>query len=123
MWLPLLFLLLGIGLGFLTDVSVPEHFASYLSIAILAALDTLIGGIKGYLNNEFDPHNFLTGFFFNITLAVIITFIGDQLGVDLYLAAVVAFGLRLFNNLSIIRHHLFNYYQEKRKKRIKNAGN
>ncbi|NTW05851.1 MAG: small basic family protein, partial [Peptococcaceae bacterium] len=35
-----------------------------------------------------------------------LAFIGERLGIDLYLAAVVAFGVRLFQNLAIIRRNL-----------------
>ena len=39
-------------------------------------------------------------------LAAGLTFLGDRLGVELYYAAIVAFGVRLFNNLARIRRHL-----------------
>jgi len=39
-------------------------------------------------------------------LAGSLTFLGDRLGVELYYAAVVAFGVRLFNNLAIIRRRI-----------------
>jgi small basic protein len=35
-----------------------------------------------------------------------LTFIGDQLGVELYLAAIFAFGVRLFDNLARMRRRL-----------------
>ncbi|WP_181348910.1 small basic family protein [Thalassobacillus sp. CUG 92003] len=108
MWLPILFLIIGISLGFLTDIRVPEEYASYLSIAVLAAFDTLFGGVRAYLENKFDEIIFLTGFFFNITLAAALAFLGVQLGVDLYLAAIFAFGVRLFQNIASIRRHLID---------------
>jgi small basic protein len=37
---------------------------------------------------------------------VFLTVLGDRLGVELYYAAIVAFGVRLFNNLAIIRRLL-----------------
>ena len=49
MWLPLLGLLIGVILGLLTDIKIPEEYANYLSIAVLAALDTLVGGIRAHL--------------------------------------------------------------------------
>jgi len=113
MWMPVLFLLIGVGLGLLTDISIPEMYISYLSIAILAAMDTLFGGIKAHFEKNFDQMTFISGFFFNIGLALILTFIGDQLGVDLYLVAILAFGLRLFQNISIIRRHLFKLPSKK----------
>ncbi|MDC3412838.1 small basic family protein [Aquibacillus sp. 3ASR75-11] len=103
MWLPALFLVVGILLGFLSNITIPEEYANYLSISVLAAFDTLFGGIRAHLENKFDEKIFISGFFFNVSLAALLAFLGVQLGIDLYLAAVFAFGVRLFQNLSIIR--------------------
>lgn len=106
MWLPVFGLIVGIILGLLTDIKIPEEYANYLSIAVLAALDTLFGGIRAYLQNIFDEKVFVSGFFFNIALAASLAFLGVHLGVDLYLAAIFAFGVRLFQNISLIRRIL-----------------
>lgn len=107
-WLPLIGLLIGILLGLTTDFTVPPAYANYLSIAVLAALDTLFGGLRAYLQNTFDIEVFVSGFFFNTLLAVGLAFLGVHLGIDLYLAAIFAFGVRLFNNIAIIRRHLIH---------------
>jgi small basic protein len=114
MWLMVLFLGLGVGLGLLSDFSIPAIYSNYLSLAILAAFDTLLGGIRAHFEHVFNQYIFVTGFFFNITLAIILTFIGEQLGVDLYLAAVFAFGWRLFQNIAIIRRRLFDKWQQQK---------
>lgn len=114
MWLIVLFLGLGIGLGLLSDFSIPALYSNYLSLAILAAFDTLLGGIRAHFEHVFNQFIFVTGFFFNITLAIILTFIGEQLGVDLYLAAVFAFGWRLFQNIAIIRRRLIDRWQQQK---------
>ncbi len=69
MWLPLLGLLLGISLGLLSDIQIPQVYGNYLSIAVLAALDTLFGGIRAHLQQVYDDKVFVSGFFFNIALA------------------------------------------------------
>ncbi|GEN55700.1 small basic protein [Halolactibacillus alkaliphilus] len=114
MWLSLLFLAIGIGLGLLSNFSIPAIYSNYISIAILAAFDTLLGGIRAHFEHVFNQHIFVTGFFFNITLAIFLTFIGEQLGVDLYLAAVFAFGWRLFQNIAIIRRRLFDRWEQRK---------
>ena len=38
-------------------------------------------------------------------VAVGLTFVGDRLGIDLYLVALFAFGLRIFQNVALIRRH------------------
>ncbi|ERN53228.1 small basic family protein [Alkalihalophilus marmarensis] len=114
MWLPVIGLLLGVLLGIMTEFRVPAEYSNYLSIAVLAALDTLFGGIRAHLQETFDSNVFVTGFFFNILLAAGLAFLGVHLGVDLYLAAIFAFGVRLFNNIAVIRRMLLSKWQAKR---------
>ncbi len=117
MWLPLLGLLLGLGLGLLSDMQIPVIYQNYLSIAVLAALDTLLGGIRAQLQEVYDDKVFVSGFFFNVLLAAGLAFLGVHLGVDLYLAAIFAFGVRLFQNIAVIRRILLVRYDERKKVR------
>lgn len=106
MWLPLLGLMLGIVIGLIFPYQVPVAYAKYMSVAALAALDSVFGGLRAGMEDKFDSSIFLSGFFSNTILAGILAYIGDQLGVELYMAAVFAFGVRLFQNLAIIRRYL-----------------
>ncbi|MCP8616598.1 small basic family protein [Salirhabdus salicampi] len=115
MWLAVLFFIIGSALGLLTNIQIPTRYEDYLSIAVLAAFDTLVGGIRAHLEYKFDDKVFVTGFFFNITLAALLAFVGVQLGIDLYLAAVVAFGVRLFQNIALIRRNVLERYDKNRK--------
>lgn len=122
MWLPLLGLTLGLALGLLTNIEIPAMYESYLTIALLAALDTLFGGIRAHLQQEYNDKVFISGFFFNIALAIGLAFIGIHLGVDLYLAAIFAFGVRLFQNIAVIRRILISKWECKHiKNREKNV--
>ena len=51
----------------------------------------------------------VSGFFVNAILAMALTYLGQKLNIDIYLAAVVVFVGRMFNNLGTIRR----YYVEK----------
>jgi small basic protein len=84
----------------------PQAYAKYMSVAALAALDSVFGGIRSAMEDHFDQSIFVTGFFSNALLAAGLAFAGERLGIDLYLAAVVAFGVRIFQNLGVIRRHL-----------------
>ncbi|WP_227767094.1 small basic family protein [Zhaonella formicivorans] len=106
MWLPLLGLLIGVLIGLLFPYQIPVAYAKYMSVAALAALDSVFGGLRSGMENKFDSGIFLSGFFSNTLLAGLLAYIGDQLGVELYMAAVFAFGVRLFQNLAIIRRFL-----------------
>jgi small basic protein len=105
-WLPILGLLVGLALGMAFSLTIPADYSRYTAMALLAAFDSVLGAVRAELDGEFDNRIFLTGFFANIILASVLTFLGDRLGVELYIAAIVAFGVRMFNNLAIIRRQL-----------------
>ncbi len=99
-------IVLGIIVGYFIPITSSGVYSIYFSVAILAAIDTLFGGIRANLEERFDSVIFISGFFGNSFIAFALAYLGDQLGVPLYYAAVFAFGTRLFNNFSIIRRHV-----------------
>ena len=105
---------LGVILG-LNLPTISYSYSGYLAIAIIAALDSVFGGISSSLKKNFDIKIFVTGFFGNAILAMLLTYLGERLNVDIYLAAVIVFVGRMFNNLAIIRR----YYVELRTKKAK----
>ncbi len=105
MWLPLVGLLTGVILGLLLQVDVSFELARYSAVAILAALDSILGAVRAELDGNYDNRIFISGFVVNALVAVLLTFVGDRLGLDLYLVALIAFGLRIFQNVAIIRRH------------------
>jgi small basic protein len=102
--------LIGIIIGFLLPWDIPVNFVQYSAIAILTALDAIFGGIRAQLEQKFNFYRFISSFFTNAALAALLAYLGDKLGVDIYLGAVVAFSIRLFQNLSIIREELFDRF-------------
>jgi len=105
MWLPLLGLLTGVVIGLSFSISVPADYARYTAMAILAAIDSIMGAISAELDGRYENDVFVTGLFSNMLVAGGLTFLGDRLGVEMYYAAIVAFGARIFNNLAIARRH------------------
>lgn len=104
MWLVVpLFLILGILGGIYFPIILPVYLTKYLAVAILAALDSVVGGVRAYQEGNYNSIILMTGFVTNSILAAVLAFIGDQIGVALYIAAVVAFGVRIFQNLAIFR--------------------
>lgn len=114
MWLPFLGLIVGILFGSIFTFAVPVLYAKYLSVAVLAGLDSLTGGYRAVLEDKFDGTILISGFFTNALFAAGLAYLGDLLGLDLYLAAVIAFGLRLFSNISFIRRHLIENHRKKK---------
>lgn len=100
---PLFGVLLGLAIGFFGEFTVPPHLAPYTAVALLAAFDSLLGGLRAALEKQFEDSIFVTGLLSNTLLAALLAFIGDRIGINLYLAALVAFGVRIFQNLALIR--------------------
>ena len=96
---------LGFGLVYFTGAALPTQYAQYLSLAALAGLDSLIGGVRAGTEGKFKSDVFISGFLTNTLLAAFLAYLGDVMGQPLGLAAVVALGGRIFVNLSIIRRH------------------
>lgn len=123
MWIIMVGFVVGIVVGVLSPFTFPVIYARYLSIAVLAALDTAFGGLRSSLEHTYDNGVFITGFFTNALLAAGLVFLGDRIGVsDLYLAGVAAMGIRIFNNLGIIRRSLFTQWGLLRKKEDATPG-
>ena len=102
-------LVVGIVLGVVVQPDVPAGLQPYLPIAVVAALDTLAGGLRVSLDGAFDAHVFITSFLFNVLIAAFLVFLGDQLGVgsQLSTAVIVVLGIRIFSNAAAIRRLLF----------------
>jgi small basic protein len=103
--LPLAGLALGVLLGFILQVDVSFEISRYMAVAIVAALDSVLGAARAELDGVYDNRIFISGFVTNALVAVLLTFIGDRLGLDLYLVALITFGPRIFQNVALIRRH------------------
>ena len=108
-------ILIGCILGALIGMNAPMisyTYSSYLAIAIIAALDSVFGGITSVIKKIF-----VTGFFGNAILAILLTILGQKLNVDIYLAAIVVFVGRMFVNLGIIRRYYVDKWSAEFEKR------
>ena len=116
-----LVMIIACVLGVIVGLNAPMisyTYSSYLAIAIIAALDSVFGGVASVINKKFDMKIFISGFFGNAILAILLTVLGEKLNIDIYLAAIVVFVGRMFNNLGIIRR----YYVEKWTEKVKNKS-
>ena len=113
--------ILGVAVGLNAPI-ISYTYSSYLAIAIIAALDSVFGGVASVINKKFDMKIFISGFFGNAVLAILLTVLGEKLNVDIYLAAIVVFVGRMFNNLGIIRRYYVEKWTEKVKNKSEKAG-
>jgi len=116
-------IIIGCILGALIGINAPiisYTYSSYLAIAIVAALDSVFGGVSSVVQKKFDLKIFLSGFFGNAILSMALTYLGERLNVDIYLAAIIVFVGRMFTNLAIIRRYYVDKWCEKVENRKKN---
>ena len=121
----LIAIILGCVIGALIGINLPMisyTYSGYLAIAIIAALDSVFGGITSTLKKNFDLKIFVTGFFGNAILSILLTYLGQKLNVDIYLAAIVVFVGRMFNNLAIIRRFYIEKWSRNKEKTDKNSN-
>ena len=105
---------LGVTLGLIMPYNLTSNTLPYVAVAIIAALDSIFGGILANYNKRFSNYVFMTGLISNAVLAVVLTYVGNILGINLSFAAIVVFGVRIFNNLANIRRVTIDKYVLKR---------
>ena len=118
-------ILIGCILGALIGINapvIPYTYSTFLAIAVVAALDSVFGGITSVLKKNFDLTIFISGFFCNSLLSIALTYLGQKLNLDIYLAALVVFVGRMFTNLTIIRRHYLEKWLSKNHKKVKDLG-
>jgi len=101
---------LGVTLGLIVPYNLTSDTLPYVAVAIIAALDSVFGGVVANISKRFSIQVFMTGLISNAILAVILTYVGNMLGINLSFAVIVVFGVRLFNNLANIRRSVVDSY-------------
>ena len=100
-------------------------YSEYLAIAIVAALDTIFGGVVASIKKNFDMGVFISGFLGNAILSILLTYLGARSNVDIYLAAIFVFVGRIFFNLGVIRRYYLekctNFFKAQKSKKTEKA--
>lgn len=132
--LPIIALAAGFGLFWmpLKGYTLNEAMAPYTAIALLAGFDTVLGGWRAWLTDQFDDLVFVSGFFVNALLAAGLVMLGERLGLEagfadgqisiMMIGAVVVFSSRIFNNLAVLRRLLIDRLRERRAPAGSGAG-
>ena len=102
-------------IGLLLDVNIPDTLSPYMSVAILACLDSVFGAVRASLSKNFKSDIFISGFFGNAVLAAGLAYLGDKLGIPMYIAAVIVFGGRIFDNFAVIRRLLIERLKSRKR--------
>ena len=72
---------------------------------IYAVAGLIFGIVVGVpaMEGDYDNTVFLSGFLVNMALAVFFCYAGILMDIDFYLVVILVLGMRIFNNLAIIR--------------------
>ena len=96
-------LVIGIIAGIYCPFSIPPEYARLLAVAVMAGLDAVLGGIRASMVSNYDTDVFISGFFINGLLGAFLCYAGNMIGIDLYMVAILIFGMRIFQNIGVIR--------------------
>jgi small basic protein len=125
--LPFIAVALGFAVfyGPMRGFEADETVARYMAIAVLAGLDTVLGGVRAWWDEQFDDAVFISGFFVNSLLAAGLVAMGERLGLEtgfgdqrisvMMVAAVVVFSTRIFNNLAALRRMIIERWRAQRR--------
>lgn len=116
MILIILGLIFGLLIGTFLQLNIPPEYARYTAVAIVGIMDSIFGAFRAQSEEKYDTTIFLTGLGFNMIMAMIITYFGDKLNLDLYVAVLVAFTIRIFLNIGIIKTKTIEHWRSRRNK-------
>ncbi|MBV9935080.1 MAG: small basic family protein [Actinobacteria bacterium] len=105
--LALLGLLVGAIIAIVVHPTVSPEMSRYVALAVVAAIDSSLGGVRAYLEHTFNDRIFVLAFLSNAAVAIALVWVGDQLNADLTTAIVVVLGVRIFQNVAAIRRRVF----------------
>ncbi|MEI7984776.1 MAG: small basic family protein [Armatimonadota bacterium] len=123
--IPIAFFAIGVFIAMSMGVHGHGLGVKYLAVACLAGLDTILGGIRSGYEGKFQNDVFITGFITNTIIAFGIAKLGDKIGIELLVVVNLVMGMRIFNNLSVIRRYLLQAYidmMSRRKRRVQEAA-
>ncbi|MFC1721355.1 small basic family protein [Patescibacteria group bacterium] len=126
---------IGIAVGVVSHFAIPPEFARYTAVAVLAMVDSIFGAWRAELvtryqyktdytfkgpgskqkRDQYDPVIFISGLVFNTALAAAFTYLGDRLGLDIYIAVIVVFTWRIFMNLGVVRRVYLSKWRKPKK--------
>ena len=63
-------------LGLNMPISLPQEYVKLLSVALMAVLDSVLGGMRSAKEGNYDNQIFISGFFVNAFVATLLCYFG-----------------------------------------------
>ncbi|MDW5298715.1 MAG: DUF1290 domain-containing protein [Sedimentibacter sp.] len=106
-------LVLGVIAGLNLNLVYSPEYAVYISLTVLAMLNSIFNMLAENLNGGLTTVKSIVFLAGDLAFALFLGYIGEQLGLPIYLAAIFAFGNNIYKNLKI----MLNYLLEKNNKK------
>jgi len=121
MWLlPVAGLILGIVLGVFIPFTVPIAYSYYIAVVVLSLLGGLLVGLCRVLEGSFDPFSFWSGIFLTVFFAFLLIYIGENAGVDLYVAVLLALCYRIMQSVDALHALMLNRFRSNKMEKREN---
>ncbi len=105
-------IILGIALALKLPINIPSAYTDLLAVGIVAGIDVVVSGVYSELRKSFIFKKFAARLFSGMILAILLSFIGEQLGVQLSFAVMIVFVLRIFENFSKIGQLILQNFEK-----------
>ena len=92
-------LIIGIIAGFKLNIGYNPAFGVYISLVILAIINTIFNVLSDNFKNEISIFKSGLLLIADLVFALLLGYIGEQLGLPIYLAAIFAFGNNIYSNI------------------------
>ena len=93
-------ILTGIIIGFLSPLNISLINEKFLFVLILVSLDTLLASTNAKLLQQFDYLLFTNEFILNSILSMVLVYLGNIMGLDLFSIVAMFLTIKIFYNLS-----------------------
>lgn len=105
-------IILGVLAGLNLNLIYSPDYAVYISLAVLAILNTIFNMLNENIKGELTPVKSVVFLFSDLAFGLLLGYVGEQLGLPIYLAAVFAFGNNIYKNISNMTNFLLEKYHK-----------
>lgn len=93
---------MGVVIGLKTNLTYNPIYTVYISLIVLAIINTILNILVENSKKETSSKDCLVMLAADVSIALVLGFVGEQLGLPLYLAAIFAFGNSIYKNFRVI---------------------
>lgn len=105
-------IVLGVFVGLKANIGYSLQYAVYIALIILAVINAITNILCENINGRITTLRSIILLFADLIFSVALGYIGEQLGLPVYLAAVFAFGNNMYKNIKTMVDLLIQKYNK-----------